>query len=233
MCFRCFGGEHMERKWYLDLWALIKAPFKRGIPEIVEFGTIQRGFAATVAMVAITLVFSAITELLLAYVFGAHIVKLGSVMGRFAGQGIMSLTLGLIGTFFVLAIYSVIFSQVANKFGAHTNYESVLKICWYQSAYTQFLSIMIGLIEIVMIIVAKGLGFYEASSTLGLTIFNYFFQIVNLGAFIWFLWVSLSLMGRQIEKSRLATFGITIISALIPALAIGILVSLVMLAVRM
>lgn len=223
----------MERKWYLDLWALIKAPFKRGIPEIVEFGTIQRGFAATVAMVAITLVFSAITELLLAYVFGAHIVKLGSVMGRFAGQGIMSLTLGLIGTFFVLAIYSVIFSQVANKFGAHTNYESVLKICWYQSAYTQFLSIMIGLIEIVMIIVAKGLGFYEASSTLGLTIFNYFFQIVNLGAFIWFWWVSLSLMGRQIEKSRLATFGITIISALIPALAIGILVGLVMIATHM
>ena len=113
----------MERKWYLDFWALIREPFKRGIPEIVEFGTIQRGFAATVAMVAITLVFSAITELLLAYVFGAHIVKLGSVIGRFAGQGVMSLTLGLIGTFFVLAIYSVIFSQVANKFGAHTNYE--------------------------------------------------------------------------------------------------------------
>lgn len=223
----------MERKWYLDLWALIREPFKRGIPEIVEFGTIQRGFAATVAMVAITLVFSAITELLLAYVFGAHIVKLGSVIGRFAGQGIMSLTLGLIGTFFVLAIYSVIFSQVANKFGAHTNYESILKICWYQSAYTQFLSIMIGLLEIMLVIIAKGLGFYEASSTLGLTIFDYFFKIVNLGTFIWFLWVSLSLMGRQIEKSRLATFGITIISALIPALAIGILVSLVMIATHM
>ena len=223
----------MERKWYLDLWALIREPFKRGIPEIVEFGTIQRGFAATVAMVAITLVFSAITELLLAYVFGVHIAKLGSIMGQFAGQGIMSLTLGLIGTFATLAIYSVIFSQVANKFGAHTNYESVLKICWYQSAYTQFLSIMIGLLEIMLVIIAKGLGFYEASSTLGLTIFNYFFKIVNLGAFIWFLWVSLSLMGRQIEKSRLATFGITLISALIPALAIGILVSLVMIAVRM
>lgn len=223
----------MERKWYLDLWALIREPFKRGIPEIVEFGTIQRGFAATVAMVAVTLVFSAITELLLAYVFGAHIVKMGSVIGRFAGQGVMSLTLGLIGTFFVLAIYSIIFSQVANKFGAHTNYESVLKICWYQSAYTQFLSIMIGLIEIVLIIVAKGLGFYEASSTLGLTIFDYFFKIVNLGTFIWFLWLSLSLMGRQIEKNRLATFGITIISALIPALAIGILVGLVMIATHM
>ena len=220
----------MERKWYLDLWALIRAPFKRGIPEIVEFGTIQRGFAATVAMVAITLVFSAITELLLAYVFGAHIVKLGSVIGRFAGQGVMSLTLGLIGTFFVLAIYSVIFSQVANKFGAHTNYESVLKICWYQSAYTQFLSIMIGLLEIMLVIIAKGLGFYEASSTLGLTIFNYFFQIVNLGTFIWFLWVSLSLMGRQIEKGRLATFGIGLLASLIPVAFIGILVGMVMLA---
>ena len=220
----------MERKWYLDLWALIREPFKRGIPEIVEFGTIQRGFAAMVAMVAITLVFSAITELLLAYVFGAHIVKLGSVIGRFAGQGVMSLTLGLIGTFFVLAIYSVIFSQVANKFGAHTNYESVLKICWYQSAYTQFLSIMIGLLEIMLVIIAKGLGFYEASSTLGLTIFNYFFQIVNLGTFIWFLWVSLSLMGRQIEKRRLATFGIGLLASLIPVAFIGILVGMVMLA---
>ena len=222
----------MERKWYLDLWLLVRFPFKRGISEIVEFGTIQRGFAATVAMVAITLVFSAITELLLAYVFGVHIAKLGSVMGQFAGQGIMSLTLGLIGTFATLAIYSIIFSQVANKFGAHTNYESVLKICWYQSAYTQFLSIMIGLLEIMLIIIAKGLGFYETSSTLGLTIFNYFFQIVTLGTFIWFWWVSLSLMACQIEKNRLATFGIALISALIPALAIGVLVGLVMLAAR-
>ncbi len=222
----------MERKWYLDLWLLITSPFKRGISEIVEFGTIQRGFAATVAMVAITLVFAAITQLLLAYVFGVHIDKLSSVLGQFAGQGIMSLTLGLIGTFATLAIYSIIFSQVANKFGAHTNYESVLKICWYQSAYTQFLSIMIGLLEIMLIIIAKGLGFYEASSTIGLTIFNYFFQIINVGTFIWFWWISISLMARQIEKNRLATFGITLISALIPVLAIGILVGLVMLVAR-
>jgi hypothetical protein len=210
----------MERKWYLDLWLLVTSPFKRGIPEIVEFGTIQRGFAATVAMVAITLVFSAIIELLLAYVFGVHIAKLGSVMGQFAGQGIMSLTLGLISLFATLAIYSIIFSQVANKFGSNTNYESILKICWYQSAYTQFLSIMIGVLEILLIIIAKVLGFYEVSSTMGLTIFSYFFQIINVGAFIWVWWVSLTLMARQIEKNRLATFGITLISALIPVIVI-------------
>lgn len=220
----------MERKWYLDLWLLVTSPFKRGIPEIVEFGTIQRGFAATVAMVAITLVFSAITELVLAYVFGVHIAKLGSVMGQFASQGIMSLTLGLISLFATLAIYSIIFSQVANKFGSNTNYESVLKICWYQSAYTQFLSIMIGVLEILLIIIAKVLGFYEASSTMGLTIFSYFFQIINVGAFIWVWWVSLTLMARQIEKNRLATFGITLISALIPVIVIVSLFAIIALA---
>ena len=220
----------MERKWYLDLWALIRAPFKRGIPEIVEFGTIQRGFAATVAMVAIALVFSAITELLLAYVFGVHIARLGSVMGQFAGQGIMSLTLGLISLFATLAIYSIIFSQVANKFGSNTNYESVLKICWYQSAYTQFLSIMIGVLEILLIIIAKVLGFYDVSSTIGLTIFSYFFQIINVGAFIWVWWVSLTLMARQIQKNRLATFGITLISALIPVIVIVSLFAIIALA---
>ena len=220
----------MERKWYLDLWLLVTSPFKRGIPEIVEFGTIHRGFAATVAMVAITLVFAAITELVLAYLFGVHIEKLGGVMGQFAGQGIMSLTLGLISLFATLAIYSIIFSQVANKFGSNTNYESVLKICWYQSAYTQFLSIMIGVLEILLIIIAKVLGFYEASSSIGLTIFNYFFQITNVGAFIWVWWVSLTLMARQIEKNRLATFGITLISALIPVIVIVSLFAIIALA---
>ena len=220
----------MERKWYLDLWLLVTSPFKRGIPEIVEFGTIQRGFAATVSMVAITLVFSAIIELLFAYVFGVHIAKLGSVMGQFAGQGIMSLTLGLISLFATLAIYSIIFSQVANKFGSNTNYESVLKICWYQSAYTQFLSILIGVLEILLIIIAKVLGFYEASSTMGFTIFSYFFQIINVGAFIWVWWVSLTLMARQIEKNRLATFGITLISALIPVIVIVSLFAIIALA---
>ena len=220
----------MERKWYLDLWLLVTSPFKRGIPEIVEFGTIQRGFAATVSMVAITLVFSAIIELLFAYVFGVHIAKLGSVMGQFAGQGIMSLTLGLISLFATLAIYSIIFSQVANKFGSNTNYESILKICWYQSAYTQFLSIMIGVLEILLIIIAKVLGFYEVSSTMGLTIFSYFFQIINVGAFIWVWWVSLTLMARQIEKNRLATFGITLISALIPVIVIVSLFAIIALA---
>ena len=220
----------MERKWYLDFWALIREPFKRGIPEIVEFGTIQRGFAATVAMVAITLVFSAITELLLAYVFGAHIVKLGSVIGRFAGQGVMSLTLGLIGTFFVLAIYSVIFSQVANKFGAHTNYESVLKICWYQSAYSMVISLVISIVQVILFLIVNGLNLDVYAPNIILYIIGFSYTIFQVVAYIWCFWVSLTLMARQIEKGRLATFGIGILASLIPVAFIGILVGMVMLA---
>lgn len=220
----------MERKWYLDFWALIRAPFKRGIPEIVEFGTTQRGFACAMGMLAISLLVSWIIQAGMAYSLGASAPQLGAALGVLAGAGFFVLVFYALIAFAILAIYSVLFSQIANKFGAHTNYESVLKICWYQSAYTQFLSIMIGLLEIMLVIIAKGLGFYEASSTLGLTIFNYFFQIVNLGTFIWFLWVSLSLMGRQIAKGRLATFGIGILASLIPVVFIGILVGMVMLA---
>ena len=220
----------MERKWYLDLWALIREPFKRGIPEIVEFGTIQRGFACAMGMLAISLLVSWIIQAVMAYSLGVSAPQLGAALGVLAGAGFFVLVLYALSAFVTLAIYSVLFSWVANKFDAHTDYESILKICWYQSAYTQFLSIMIGLLEIMLVIIAKGLGFYEASSTLGLTIFNYFFQIVNLGTFIWFLWVSLSLMARQIEKGRLATFGIGILASLIPVAFIGILVGMVMLA---
>ena len=40
-------------------------------------------------------------------------------------------------------------------------------------------------------------------------------------------------MARQIEKGRLSTFGIGLLASLVPIVFIGILVGLVMLAVRM
>ena len=33
----------METKWYSDIWQLIVAPFKRGIPQIVEHGSCRKG----------------------------------------------------------------------------------------------------------------------------------------------------------------------------------------------
>ena len=47
----------METKWYSDIWQLIVAPFKRGIPQIVEHGSCRKGFYATVALALTSFVF--------------------------------------------------------------------------------------------------------------------------------------------------------------------------------
>ena len=33
----------METKWYSDIWQLVVAPFKRGIPQIVELDLVEKG----------------------------------------------------------------------------------------------------------------------------------------------------------------------------------------------
>ena len=55
--YRCFGGS-METKWYSDIWQLMVATFKRGIPQIVEHGSCRKGFYATVALALVAFVFS-------------------------------------------------------------------------------------------------------------------------------------------------------------------------------
>ena len=222
----------MERKWYLDLWALIRDPFKRGIPEIVEFGTIQRGFAAFMAMAAISFILQWCVEIGMAYAFGTPHLQLGSLLGRVAGTGFFAIVLSAILSFIVLVIYSVIFSQIANKLGSNTNYESVLKICWYQSAYSSVLSLIMAIIQWVLIIIVNGFGLNEILPEIAFTIINLCYAILEFVAFIWFVWVSLTLMGRQIEKNRLITLCITIISALIPILFIGVLVWSVFMAIH-
>ena len=55
----------METKWYSDIWQLVVAPFKRGIPQIVEHGSCRKGFYATVALALVAFVFSNILPALL------------------------------------------------------------------------------------------------------------------------------------------------------------------------
>ena len=73
----------MERKWYLDLWALIRAPFKRGIPEIVEFGTTQRGFACAMGMLAISMLVSWIIQAVMSYSLGVSPFTARSCVGSY------------------------------------------------------------------------------------------------------------------------------------------------------
>ena len=220
----------MERKWYLDLWALIREPFKRGIPEIVEFGTTQRGFACAIGMVAISLAISWIIEAGVSFALGASALHLGVLLGVMAGAGIFTLVFYALITFAVLAIYSVLFSQIANKFGAHTNHESILKICWYQSAYSMVISLALSIVEVILVLIIRGLSLDIYAPDMILYIIGFSYTIFQVIAYIWCFWVSLTLMARQIEKGRLATFGIGILASLIPVAFIGILVGMVMLA---
>ena len=203
----------MERKWYLDLWALIRAPFKRGIPEIVEFGTTQRGFACAMGMLAISMLVSWIIQAVMSYSLGVSPLQLGAALGVMAGAG-----------FFALV------SSVANKFGAHTNYESILKICWYQSAYSMFISLVLSIIQVILILIIQGLSLDIYAPQIILHIINITYIILQILLYIWYFWLSLTLMARQIEKGRLATFGIGLLASLIPVVLIGILVGMVMLA---
>ncbi|WP_370815356.1 hypothetical protein [Veillonella sp.] len=219
----------MERKWYLDLWALIREPFKRGIPEIVEFGTIQRGFACTMGMLAISLLVSWIIQAGMAYSLGVSAPQLGAALGVLAGAGFFVLVLYALSAFVTLAIYSVLFSWVANKFDAHTNYESILKICWYESAYSMFISLVLSIIQVILILIIQGLSLDIYAPQIILHIINFTYIILQIVLYIWYFWLSLTLMARQIEKGRLATFGIGLLASLIPVVLIGILVGMVML----
>lgn len=219
----------MERKWYLDLWALIRAPFKRGIPEIVEFGTTQRGFACAMGMLAIALLVFWSIQAGIAYSLGASAPQLGAALGVMAGAGFFILVLYALSTFVILAIYSVLFSWVANKFDAHTDYESILKICWYQSAYSIFISLVLLIVQVILLLIVNGLNLDVYAPDIILYIIGFSYKIFQVVAYIWCFWVSLTLMARQIEKGRLATFGIGLLASLIPVVLIGILVGMVML----
>ena len=150
-----------------------------------------------------------------------------------AGAGIFTVVFYALMAFAVLAIYSVIFSQIANKFGAHTNYESILKICWYQGAYSMVISLILSIVQVILVLIVNGLNLDVYAPDIILYIIGFSYWILQVVAYIWGFWVSLTLVARQIEKRRLSTFGIGILASLVPVVFVGILVGLVMLAVRM
>ena len=132
----------METKWYSDIWQLVVAPFKRGIPQIVEHGSCRKGFYATVALALVAFVFSNILPALLSMIFVDKLSVALTGAAALSGAGILGLAVGLLFAFIGIAIYSAIFSWVANKFDAHTTYESVLKIMWYEQAYNQIMGLV-------------------------------------------------------------------------------------------
>ncbi|WP_252896057.1 hypothetical protein [Veillonella rogosae] len=77
----------MEVVWKqlgIQIWgALIVAPFKRGIPQIVEHGSCKKGFYATAAFALVSFLFSNILPSLVSMIFADNLRLLSLVRQRY------------------------------------------------------------------------------------------------------------------------------------------------------
>ena len=220
----------METTWYSDIWALMVAPFKRGIPQIVEHGSCKKGFYATAAFALVSFVFSNILPTLVGMIFADELDVALTGAAALSGIGILGLAVGLLFAFIGIAIYSAIFSWVANKFDAHTTYDAVLKIMWYEQAYNQIMGLFyffgILLLSVPFIVV---LGFNPDPTVIGI-VWTIMFVVASIAFAIFTFWVCLTMLSRQINKSRSATFGISILTSLIPVIVLLSLFAIIALA---
>lgn len=220
----------METTWYSDMGALLVAPFKRGIAQIVEHGSCKKGFYATAALALVSFLFSNILPTFVSMIFADKLEVALTGAAALSGIGILGLAFGLLFAFIGIAIYSAIFSWVANKFDAHTTYESVLKIMWYEQAYNQIMGLFyflgILLISVPFIVI---LGFNPDSTVLGI-VWITMIIFASIAFAIFTFWVCLTMLSRQINKSLLATFGISCLTSLIPVIVIVSLFAIIALA---
>ena len=205
----------METKWYSDIWQLMVAPFKRGIPQIVEHGSCRKGFYATVALALVAFVFSNILPTFLSMIFVDKLSVALTGAAALSGAGILGLAVGLLFAFIGIA---------------HTTYESVLKIMWYEQAYNQIMGLVYFIGFLLLSLPFLLLLGSNPDSIVGSIVWITIIIFATIAFAVYTFWVCLTLLSRQINKSRLATFGISIITSLIPVILLGILIGMVVLA---
>ena len=91
---------------------------------------------------------------------------------------------------------------MANKFGAHTNYESILKICWYESAYSMFISLALSIIQVILILIIQGLSLDIYADETLLYIISFTYIILEIVLYIWYFWLSFNTYGTSNRKGR-------------------------------
>ena len=91
---------------------------------------------------------------------------------------------------------------------------------WYEQAYNQIMGLfyLLGLLlfSVPFIVI---LGFNPDSTVLGIAWITMFI-FASIAFAIFTFWVCLTMLSRQINKSRLATFGISCLTSLIPVIVI-------------
>ena len=224
----------METKWYSDFKELCISPFKKGIPQIVAYGSCMKGFYGAAAVSVVGSLLTTFIPALIISMMQLHHTFYGRIFVMSANGGVaMQLAFNLFLTFLGLSLNAYLVSWVANKFDAQTTPEEVLKVNWYSYAYGQLLALIGGLLimpaSIYFFINIDNFGPLQDPLDLPLSIILYvlisFFILMGISLWTW--WVSLNLLSQQINKPKLSTFGISLLAGLIPFIIISAIMAFI------
>ena len=200
----------METKWYSVFWNLLTQPFKGGIDQVVQHGTLKKGFLGTALLWAIPYILMGL--------FGALLLPLlprseFSVMGMLLGAGvgfffILAYIASIIWSFVMVAVGSYVFNWVAVKMGGTDDVQSVMKVQWYLQGYEVLLCTCVYTIVFILMAIFGGLF---GSSTLS----NLISSLGSLVIFVLSIWVGLELMARQTMLTKMKVFIAGIVTSVI------------------
>lgn len=211
----------MKTKWYSDFWRLFASPFKGGIDQVVQSGTLQKGFWGTVFLWAIPYIILALFgTMLIPFLPHNEFTGLTYLLGIGASFMFIFAWLICIGWSFVMvAIGSYVYNWVITKMGGTDNVQAIMKVSWYLQGYGVLLfSIGYGIVLILMSIL--GLAF-DSSAFAGVI---YFVGTITL--LVISICVSLELMARQVMLTKMKVFIASIITSIIFVLIWAIFMAL-------
>lgn len=200
----------METKWYSDFWNLLTQPFKGGIDQVVQYGTLKKGFLGTALLWAIPYVLIGLFGgLLFPLLPRNEFTMLGMLIG--AGIGvffILAYIASIIWSFVMVAVGSYVFNWVAVKMGGTDDVQSVMKVQWYLQGYEVLLCTCVYIIVFILMAIFGGLF---GSSTLA----KFIYSLGSIAIFVLSVWVGLELMARQTMLTKMKVFIAGIVTSVI------------------
>ena len=200
----------METKWYSDFWNLLIQPFKGGIDQVVQYGTLKKGFLGTALLWAIPYILMGLFgALLLPFLPRNEFTMVGMLIGAGAGFFfILSYIASIIWSFVMVAVGSYVFNWVAVKMGGTDDVQSVMKVQWYLQGYEVLLCTCIYTIVFILMAIFGGLF---GSSTLA----NLISTLGFIAILVISIWVGLELMARQTMLTKMKVFIAGIVTSVI------------------
>lgn len=200
----------METKWYSDFWNLLTQPFKGGIDQVVQYGTLKKGFLGTALLWAIPYILIGLFgSLLFPLLPRNEFTMLGMLIG--AGIGvffILAYIASIIWSFVMVAVGSYVFNWVAVKMGGTDDVQSVMKVQWYLQGYEVLLCTCVYIIVFILMAIFGGLF---GSSTLA----KFIYSLGSIAIFVLSVWVGLELMARQTMLTKMKVFIAGIVTSVI------------------